>query len=536
MSDNKHSKNTGQKVHVAVIGCGGWGMNQVRVFSELDALSAVVEVDLARGKSVSDEFCVPLQTYDEILADNAITAVVIAASAHAHFDLARKAVIANKHVLVEKPMALTLNDAVELEALANNSDKVFMVGHLLRYHPAFQTLQDVIADGRLGKIRYVYSNRLSFGKFRHEENILWSFAPHDISMILAIIKASPERVYAEGAKFIRRDVADTTTTTLTFPGGEHAHIFVSWLHPYKDQRLVVIGENGMITFNDNEPWEQKIALYMHKIDWKDQTPTPNKADVSHIPVENVCEPLKAQASHFLDCINTGKEPITSASEGLKVLEVLDAADRSMNSGSAVMLGEQKRDAARNNLEGVHATAVVDQPVMIGTGTKIWHFSHVLADAQIGQDCTIGQNVMIGRGVVIGDRCKIQNNVSVYEGVTLEDGVFCGPSCVFTNVLTPRAEIERKDEFLTTIVHEGASIGANATIVSGNSIGRYAMVGAGAVVTSNVPDYALVTGIPARRTGWVSSSGEVLDQSLKCPRTGTQYHEVDDQTLREISNN
>ncbi len=533
MSENTHPKSQKSNAHVAVIGCGGWGINQVRVFSELGVLAAIVEVDYERGKSVSADFGVPLQTLDEVLASSIVTSVVIAASAHTHFDLARRSVLAGKCVLVEKPMALTLSDAVELKKVANTSGKTFMVGHLLRYHPAFKTLQGVIAAGQLGKIRYVYSNRLSFGKFRHEENILWSFAPHDISMILAILNASPERVYAEGAKFIRRDVADTTTTMLTFPGGEHAHIYVSWLHPYKDQRLVVIGENGMVTFNDSEPWEQKIALYMHKIDWKDQTPTPNKADLTYISVENVCEPLRAQALHFLECIDTGNAPTTSADEGVKVLQVLDAADRSMNSGSAVMLNERKENIVKEEINGVHATAVIDPPVVIGAGTKVWHFSHVLADAKIGQNCTIGQNVMIGRGVIIGDRCKIQNNVSVYEGVTLQDGVFCGPSCVFTNVLTPRADVERKDEFQNTIVHEGATIGANATVVCGNNIGRYAMIGAGAVVTSDVPNYALMAGVPARRTGWVSKAGEVLDESLKCPRTGAQYQEIDAHTLQEV---
>jgi UDP-2-acetamido-3-amino-2,3-dideoxy-glucuronate N-acetyltransferase len=173
---------------------------------------------------------------------------------------------------------------------------------------------------------------------------------------------------------------------------------------------------------------------------------------------------------------------------------------------------------------VHASACVDQPSKIGAGTKIWHFSHVLSNAEIGEDCVIGQNVMIGPDVRVGDRCKLQNNVAVYKGVELADGVFCGPSCVFTNVLTPRAEIERKDEFVPTHVGRGASIGANATIVCGNTIGEYAMIGAGAVVTQDVAPYSLVIGVPARHAGWVSRSGDRLDSSLVCPRTGERYEE------------
>jgi UDP-2-acetamido-3-amino-2,3-dideoxy-glucuronate N-acetyltransferase len=171
---------------------------------------------------------------------------------------------------------------------------------------------------------------------------------------------------------------------------------------------------------------------------------------------------------------------------------------------------------------VHESAWIDQPSEIGAGTKIWHFCHVLKNTKIGQDCSLGQNVMAGPNVTIGDGCKIQNNVSLYDGVTLEDRVFCGPSCVFTNVLTPRAGVERKDEFAPTLVREGASIGANATIVCGTTLGRYCMVAAGAVVTRDVPDYALVAGVPAKRIGWVSASGERLGEDLVCPRTGARY--------------
>jgi UDP-2-acetamido-3-amino-2,3-dideoxy-glucuronate N-acetyltransferase len=172
---------------------------------------------------------------------------------------------------------------------------------------------------------------------------------------------------------------------------------------------------------------------------------------------------------------------------------------------------------------VHPSAIVDDGVEIGAGTKIWHFSHVLGDSRLGARCVVGQNVMIGPRVTVGYGCKIQNNVSLYEAVTLEDEVFCGPSCVFTNVLTPRAFVERKNEFLPTLVKRGATIGANATVVCGVTIGRYAMIGAGAVVTHDVRDHELVIGVPARHQGWVSRTGEILEADLVCPRTGERYH-------------
>lgn len=173
---------------------------------------------------------------------------------------------------------------------------------------------------------------------------------------------------------------------------------------------------------------------------------------------------------------------------------------------------------------IHDSACVDAPVEIGPGTKIWHFVHVLAHTKIGARCVLGQNVMAGPHVNIGDGCKIQNNVALYKGVTLEDDVFCGPSCVFTNVLTPRAHIERKDEFAETLVKRGATIGANATIVCGNTLGAYCMVAAGAVVTRDVPDFALVAGCPARQIGWVSRAGDRLSDDLICPRTQERYVE------------
>jgi len=175
---------------------------------------------------------------------------------------------------------------------------------------------------------------------------------------------------------------------------------------------------------------------------------------------------------------------------------------------------------------VHPTAIIDEGAQLGKGTRVWHFCHILHGVQIGRNCVLGQNVMVGPDVSVGDGCKIQNNVSVFRGVTLENEVFCGPSAVFTNVLTPRAFVDRHDSFLPTLVRRGATIGANATIICGTTIGCYAMVGAGAVVTRDVTDHALVVGNPMRQIGWVSRAGEQLDPELKCPRTGEQYCERD----------
>jgi UDP-2-acetamido-3-amino-2,3-dideoxy-glucuronate N-acetyltransferase len=183
---------------------------------------------------------------------------------------------------------------------------------------------------------------------------------------------------------------------------------------------------------------------------------------------------------------------------------------------------------------IHESAYVDEPVEIGAGTRIWHFSHVLARSKIGKNCVLGQNVVVGPDVTIGDNCKFQNNVSIYPGITIEDGVFCGPSCVFTNVINPRAEIERKTEFRHTRIKRGATIGANATIVCGHDLGEYCFIGAGAVITRDVPAYALMVGTPGRRVGWMSRAGVRLGTDLVCPIDGSCYREVGPDRLELVA--
>ena len=514
---------------VAVAGCGPWGRNLVRTMDDLGALTAISDPNPDTAESISRAHGVPARTFAELLADPSLEGVVIAAPAAQHGRLARRVLEAGKHVFVEKPLSLRVDEAEEICDLAADRQRVLMVGHLLQYHPAFQTLEALVADGVLGRLQYLYSNRLNFGRIRREENILWSFAPHDISMMLRLARSEPDAVSAVGSTFLHREIVDVTTTHLSFANGIQGHVFVSWLHPFKEQKLVAIGDRGMAVFDDGEPWETKVRHYPHQVAWKDGIPEPAKASVVAIAVEPA-EPLRLECEHFLSCIATGATPQTDGREAVRVLRVLDAAERSMRAaaGSATSPEPTAPDAPF-----VHESAFVDQPSEIGAGTKIWHFSHVLAGSRLGRDCVVGQNVMIGPDVSVGDGCKIQNNVSIFKGVTLEDGVFCGPSAVFTNVLIPRAEVNRKDEFRPTVVQRGATIGANATVVCGHTIGAYSMVAAGAVVTRDVAPHSLMAGVPARRIGWVSHDGDRLGDDLTCPRSGRRYHEVPGGGLEEI---
>ena len=509
---------------IAVVGSGYWGKNLVRNFDALGVLKLICDKNEILLKGFQEQYpdvsvCMALS---EVLNNSDIKGVVVATPAETHFRLAREALLAGKNVYVEKPLVLDEDEARELIALAEDRGLILMVGHLLQYHPVFVRLKELAASGELGRINYIYSNRLNLGKIRREENALWSFAPHDISMILSLAGEEPDVVMATGGNYLHKDIADVTTTHLEFSSGVKAHIFVSWLHPFKEQKLVVVGDKKMAVFDDTLPWDEKLLLYPHKINWENNLPVPNRAEGQRIEVLE-SEPLRSECEHFLECIASGCRPSTDGNEGLRVLKVLNAAQGSLDGLGKRMSVKDQGDESANRF-ALHPSAIVDKGAEIGEGTKIWHFSHIMRGSKIGRDCRIGQNVVIGPDAVVGNGCKIQNNVSVYKGVILEDEVFCGPSMVFTNVYNPRCHIPRMNEHMETIAKKGATFGANCTIVCGNTIGRYAFVGAGAVVTSDVPDHALVMGNPARRDGWMCKCGVRLDRDLVCRECGKKFAE------------
>jgi UDP-2-acetamido-3-amino-2,3-dideoxy-glucuronate N-acetyltransferase len=507
--------------NIAVAGGGYWGKNLVRNFNELGALHTICDSDpekLKDYKSLYPEARASAD-YDQVLADQQIRGVVIATPAVSHYSMARQALLAGKDVFVEKPLALEAKQGQELVELAEQNNRVLLVGHILEYHPAVVRLKELVDQGELGKINYVYSNRLALGKFRTEENILWSFAPHDISVILLLLGEMPQEIAASGGYYLHQDIADVTLTTLAFGDGVRAHIFVSWLHPYKEQKLIVVGERKMALFDDANP-KDKLFLYSHEIDWIDRKPVPRQKEPQVIEVPSD-EPLRVECQDFIECIKDRRRPKVDGHKGLQVLEVLSHCQRSLEEKGKVVRLSQGRGGFF-----VHETSIVEEPSRIGSGTKIWHFSHIMPNTTIGRDCVIGQNVFIGTGVGIGNNVKIENNVSVFEGVTLEDDVFCGPSCVFTNVINPRSQVPRRHEFKPTLVRKGATIGANATIICGHTIGRYVFIGAGAVVTKDIPDYAMAYGSPVRLQGWVCECGAKLnfaaDNTVECPQCGKKY--------------
>jgi UDP-2-acetamido-3-amino-2,3-dideoxy-glucuronate N-acetyltransferase len=509
---------------VGLIGFGQWGRNLARNLAAFGALRAVCDPDAAAAAAVSRQHPGAHFTTEprSLLADPGLDAIVIATPAATHAALAQDALAAGKDVFVEKPLALTVADGHALVAAAQAGRRILMVGHILEFHPAVERLRELVAHGELGKLCYLYSSRLNHGRIRTEENALWSFAPHDIHVMLRLLGELPVDASCRGGGFLQQTVADVTMSTLSFSGGVRAHIFVSWLHPFKEQRLVVVGDRKMAVFDDTLD-DGKLQLYPHRVDWIDRIPVAVKSEAEVVPVAND-EPLAREVAHFLECVVTRTPPRTDGAAGIDVLRVLDACQRSLERGGAPL----RLDGPAADVY-VHETATVDAGAVVGGGTRIWHYSHVMAGARIGRAASVGQNVFVASGVVIGDNVKIQNNVSVYEGVTLEDDVFCGPSMVFTNVVNPRSHVSRKSEFQPTRVGKGTTIGANATIVCGHQLGCYAFVGAGAVVTSDVPDYALVLGNPARITGWMCACGvrlpfavDARDERGSCAKCGAVY--------------
>ena len=513
-------------VNVAVVGVGYWGKNLVRNFHQLGALAVLCDAEASAGERCREEygqvrFC---REFGDVLSDPSVDAVALATPAVTHYEMAKAALESGKDVLVEKPLAIDVAQGGELVKLAAGRGRILMVGHILRYHPAILRLEGLIREGALGQINYLYSNRLNIGKIRTEENILWSFAPHDISVMLSLLNEGPSRVACQGGAYLNRHVVDVTLSHFEFPSGVKAHIFVSWLHPVKEQRLVVVGSEKMAVFDDTA--EHKLMLYPHKVEWRNRIPTAVKAEGEVVALK-AREPLKAECQHFLECVTSRNEPLSDGKEGLRVLRVLDACQRSLLSGgTAVDLGDAP-NRKREQRYFVHESAYVDDGAEVGTGTKVWHFSHVMKNARIGERCVIGQNVNVDGATVIGNNVKIQNNVSVYSGVVIEDDVFLGPSCVLTNVTNPRAQVNRHSLYETTRLKRGCTIGANATIVCGVTVGRYAFVGAGSVVTRSVPDFGLVVGNPARQVGWMSRHGHRLDSAdaegiMRCPESGYRY--------------
>jgi len=307
---------------IAVLGCGYWGSNHIRTLKSLGALHAVSDANPARAEGFAVEQDVLAIAPEDLFARDDIDAIVMALPPQFHAEMAIRAVEAGKDVLVEKPIALTVPDAERSVAAAKAAGRIFMTGHVLRFHPAFETLKALIDRGDLGEIKYIHSHRLGLGKFHTENDALWDLAPHDLSMILAITGAAPVEVRGEGAALLDH-LSDFAHLHMRFPNGLRSHLFTSRLNPYRERRLTVVGTKSMAVFDDVEPWERKLAVYRHAV-WQDSGHWAFTAnEPTYVPVGEGM-PLTRELQHFLSCIETRAEPRTSGEEAIGVLRILTA--------------------------------------------------------------------------------------------------------------------------------------------------------------------------------------------------------------------
>lgn len=312
------------KIKIAVIGCGSWGTNLIRNFAKLGVLDSVCDHNESRAAKIAEEFSCAAKGWPQILADDGISGVVIATQAQDHFSCAEAALKAGKHVFVEKPIALTSKEAETLGGLAEELDLRLMVGHLLQYHPVFMKLKEIVIAGALGNLQYIYSHRLNLGKIYGVKDVLWDLAPHDLSMVLSLTNSEPTDVCCNKAEYLRPGAADFATLNLEFAKGIKAHIFVSWLNPIKEQKLVVIGDKAMAVFDDTRVWQEKLSVYRHKLseNYNHDGFAAERADAEYIDVEQQ-EPLKNECEHFIKYIKTGVTPLTDVHESLKILRILE---------------------------------------------------------------------------------------------------------------------------------------------------------------------------------------------------------------------
>lgn len=345
---NGHYLN-GNTPRVAAVGCGHWGKNIARNLARLGALHAVCDSNPVAAMRVSSDFSVPALSLEEILNDPSCDAIALASPASLHGEHVRFSLKAGKHVFVEKPLALTVNDGRDLAGLARKKSRVLMVGHLLRYHPHVLKLIDLVKEGYLGQIRRIFARRQGPGRLRTEEDVLWSFAPHDISLILALLGESPKKVWAEGTAILAPSVLDMATVHMKFASGVAARVHVSWLNPYKEQKLTVVGSKATAIFDDRADWPDKLLVYQHDIVFRDGRPWKVNTDPIRFRLEQ-CEPLHEECSHFLHSVYTGVPPRTDSAEALAVLSILDAATRSLETGrhTAPRVARKRRQGKRHN--------------------------------------------------------------------------------------------------------------------------------------------------------------------------------------------
>ena len=315
--------------NIAVIGCGYWGKNLVRNFHELGALAAIWEPVETVAKTFSEKYHVPARSWENILKDASIQGVVLAVPVPLHAKLCIEALKAGKDVFIEKPLALTEAEGLDVKAALQKTSQILLVGHLLQYHPAIEAIKHLLTDGAIGNLKYIRSHRFNLGKVRSNENVLWSFAPHDFSVVHSLAQSDIASITAHGQCYFGDKIADRVDIHIAYASDVRAEVCTSWLHPFKEHKMVIGGTKGMLVFDDILPLEQKLQLYRRVYARNRQSVVTKKADPENIPLPPT-EPLKAECQHFIDCMQSRQQPRTNIDEGLAVLHMLQLAQESLD--------------------------------------------------------------------------------------------------------------------------------------------------------------------------------------------------------------
>jgi len=471
---------------IGIVGGGYWGKNLIREFNACGVLGYICDINENALKEHVKTYPSIKNTFtslDEMLLQEDMTMVCIALPAEMHYDACLKALNANKDVFVEKPFVLNVEQGEELVRLAKEKNRILMVGHIMNYHMGIQHIKRILKEEVTGPIKYITCNRKSHGIYRQCENVFWSFAVHDMSVILSLFN-NPilSNISCNSHGFITSGIADVCNTSFIINNNVYVNINVDWNSPRKEQNMTIVCQNKIIVFDNVLNRVEVFNNYITESKVANKT-LPEITTFTGTPLQNECE-------HFIACCKDRQTPLTDGNEGLRVVKAM-----------------LQCNPVVTETPFIHPSSIVDSGSLIGTGTKIWHWCHITEQAIIGNKCSIGQNCYVAG--TLGNNCKLQNNVSIYLGVKAGNNVFFGPSCVLTNDKSPRSGFSKHGKYIETTIEDDVTIGANATIVCGITLGKGCMIGAGSVVAKNVRPNTLVIGNPAREIGVVFDQGDRL---------------------------